>query len=286
MNTPAEELIYSFEKNLKWKLSQRAKTSADEFRLLMNTFKYYDFNPSGVIDKEQWKQSILKIGLINLSEGTLNEIFDYYLFKQNQKNEKSSNYLSYKEFSYNLLYASSNRPNIKRNNFFNRNNNTLKSVNYSYDFQSEKNIEEKSRDKNIFNYRINLNINKEQNPKKYNEKQEENKDLNNKYANKSYNILNHSYNNKTNIIDINDKNNNINIKFFIKNVIDIFRNKINIDNGVTFYTLLEKLKIKSFGDNSDILSLSKLNFILKESNLYFTPKELQSLFSIIDFNDK
>ena len=286
MNESAEELIYAFEKNLKWKLSQRAKTSADEFRLLMNTFKYYDFNPSGIIDKEQWKQSILKIGLINLSEGKLNEIFDYYLFKQNQKNEKSSNYLNYKEFSYNLLYASSNRPNIKRNNFFNRNNNTLKSCNYSYDFQPEKNIEEKARDKNIFNYGINLNINKEQNINKYIDQQEENKDMNNKYVNKSYNMLNHSYNNKCKIIDINDKNNNINIKFFIKNVIDIFRNKINIDNGVTFYTLLEKLKINSFGDNSDILSLSKLNIILKESNLYFTPKELQSLFCIIDFNDK
>ena len=286
MNASAEELIYAFEKNLKWKLSQRAKTSADEFRLLMNTFKYYDLNPSGVIDKEQWKQSILKIGLINLSEGKLNEIFDYYLFKQNQKNEKSSNYLNYKEFSYNLLYASSNRPNIKRNNFFNRNNNTLKSCNYSYDFQSEKNIEEKARDKNIFNYRINLNINKEKNINKCIDQQEENKDMSNKYFNKSYNMLNHSYNNKSNIIDINDKNNNINIKFFIKNVIDIFRNKINIDNGVTFYTLLEKLKINSFGNNSDILSLSKLNIILKESNLYFTPKELQSLFCIIDFNDK
>ena len=287
-----DDLIYIFEKNLKWKLSQRAKTSADEFRLLMNTFRYYDYNPSGVIDKEQWKQSILKIGLINLPDEKLNELFDYYLSKQIPANENSSNLLNYKQFTYNLLYSQSNQSNIKRNNFINRNNNRLKISNYSYDFQAKKNCEENSKDKNIFNYRINVNINNEQYLNKYND--EENKSMNNKYVNKNYNILNHSYNNNSyknikmnsNIMDINDKNNNVNIKFFIKNIIDIFRNKINKDNGVTFYTLLQKLKLNSYGDNSDILSISKLNLIFKDSNLSFTPKELQSLFCIIDFNDK
>ena len=287
-----DDLIYIFEKNLKWKLSQRAKTSADEFRLLMNTFRYYDYNPSGVIDKEQWKQSILKIGLINLSNEKLNELFDYYLSKQIPANENSSNLLNYKQFTYNLLYSQSNQSNIKRNNFINRNNNRLKISNYSYDFQAKKNCEENSKDKNIFNYRINVNINNEQYLNKYND--EENKSMNNKYVNKNYNILNHSYNNNSyknikmnsNIMDINDKNNNVNIKYFIKNIIDIFRNKINKDNGVTFYTLLQKLKLNSYGDNSDILSISKLNLIFKDSNLSFTPKELQSLFCIIDFNDK
>lgn len=287
-----DDLIYIFEKNLKWKLSQRAKTSADEFRLLMNTFRYYDYNPSGVIDKEQWKQSILKIGLINLPDEKLNELFDYYLSKQIPANENSSNLLNYKQFTYNLLYSQSNQSNIKRNNFINRNNNRLKISNYSYDFQAKKNCEENSKDKNIFNYRINVNINNEQYLNKYND--EENKSMNNKYVNKNYNILNHSYNNNSyknikmnsNIMDINDKNNNVNIKYFIKNIIDIFRNKINKDNGVTFYTLLQKLKLNSYGDNSDILSISKLNLIFKDSNLSFTPKELQSLFCIIDFNDK
>ena len=287
-----DDLIYIFEKNLKWKLSQRAKTSADEFRLLMNTFRYYDYNPSGVIDKEQWKQSILKIGLINLPDEKLNELFDYYLSKQIPANENCSNLLNYKQFTYNLLYSQSNQSNIKRNNFINRNNNRLKISNYSYDFQAKKNCEENSKDKNIFNYRINVNINNEQYLNKYND--EENKSMNNKYVNKNYNILNHSYNNNSyknikmnsNIMDINDKNNNVNIKYFIKNIIDIFRNKINKDNGVTFYTLLQKLKLNSYGDNSDILSISKLNLIFKDSNLSFTPKELQSLFCIIDFNDK
>lgn len=287
-----DDLIYIFEKNLKWKLSQRAKTSADEFRLLMNTFRYYDYNPSGVIDKEQWKQSILKIGLINLPDEKLNELFDYYLSKQIPANENCSNLLNYKQFTYNLLYSQSNQSNIKRNNFINRNNNRLKISNYSYDFQAKKKCEENSKDKNIFNYRINVNINNEQYLNKYND--EENKSMNNKYVNKNYNILNHSYNNNSyknikmnsNIMDINDKNNNVNIKYFIKNIIDIFRNKINKDNGVTFYTLLQKLKLNSYGDNSDILSISKLNLIFKDSNLSFTPKELQSLFCIIDFNDK
>ena len=62
MDSFLNELRNIFERSLKWKLSQKAKTTADEFKILMNNFRYYDYNPSGQIDKEQWKQVILKIG--------------------------------------------------------------------------------------------------------------------------------------------------------------------------------------------------------------------------------
>ena len=301
MNSPINELRYTFEKNLKWKLNQKAKTSADEFKILMNTFRYYDYNPSGKIDKEQWKQAILKIGLISFSDENLNDLFDYYLSKQNINDSVNSEYLNYKDFVYNLLYTSSSHsPIIIRNNFFNRNNNPIKSFNYSYDFQSKnKNNEENTKDKNIFNYRINVNIKNEQHINKNNDEIEENKNLyNNNFntINLKNNSLNYSYNNNSykninlnnnKIMDINDKNSNINLKLFIKNIIDIFRSKVNKDNGVTFYTLLQNIKLNTaYEQNSDILFISKLNLILKESNLNFTPKELQSLFCILDFNDK
>ena len=303
MNSSINNLCYIFEKHLKWKLNQKAKTSADEFRLLMNTFKYYDFNPVGHVDKEQWKQSILKLGIIGFSEEKLNDLFDYYLFNQNKNINNNSEFLNYKQFGYDLLYKPTNNESniIKTNNYLNRNNkNTIKNVNFSYDFKSKmKNDKENNKDKNIFNYRINVKINNEQNIIKNNDESEGNKNITNNNNNSYNNYLNRSYNSSNykiiklknidniNNININDRNNNgINIKLFIKNIIDIFREKVNKDNGITFYTLLQKLILNNeYERNSDILSLSKLHLILKESNLNFTPKELQSLFCIIDFND-
>ena len=283
MDSFLNELRNIFERSLKWKLSQKAKTTADEFKILMNNFRYYDYNPSGQIDKEQWKQVILKIGLISLSEEKLNKLYDYYLSKQNLANNNNSHFLDYKQFSYYLLYNTLNPPNLKkRNNYLNGNNNSIKRFNYSYDFS--KNNDYISKDNNKYNSKININISNKQNRNKFYEEIEENKDINNNYTNnlQNNNILNDS----KRIIDIND-NNNINLKYFIKNVIDIFRKKVNKDNGVTFYTLLQKIKLNmGYDQNSDILSLSKLNLILKESNLNFTQKELQSLFCIIDFNDR
>ena len=301
MNSSINELRYIFEKSLKWKLNQKAKTSADEFKILMNAFRYYDFEPSGKIDKEQWKKAILKIGLISLSNENLNDLFNFYLSKQNINDSINSENLNYKDFAYNLLYTSSSHSPIiiKNNNYFNRNDNPIKSFNYSYDLQlKNKNSEKNLKDKNLFNYRINVNMKSEENINKKNIEKEENKSIDNYNFNVTLknNSLNHSYNNsnykninlKTNkFMDINDNNNNINLKLFIKNIIDIFRTKVNKDNGITFYTLLQNIKLNTaYEQNSDNLFISRLNLILKESNLNFTPKELQSLFCILDFNDK
>ena len=268
------DLCISFEKNLKWKLNQKAKSSADEFRILMNTFRYYDPNNSDEINKEQWIKAIKKIGLY-LSEEKLNNLFQCYA-NQNSNINNGMEVINYKDFVYNLLYNSINQPILfKKSNIFVRNNNSIKNINYNYDFKTKKN-RDYLEEKNIYNYRINVNINNDPNLKS--DENEENKINNNLLLN----------NNIYNIKDIKIKNNDfntINIKYFIKNVIDIFRAKINKDNGVTYYNLLKNIKLHtSFNQNTNI-SLSKLNFILRESNLFFTIKELQSLFCIIDFND-
>jgi len=275
MNSSLNDLCFSFEKNLKWKLNQKAKSSADVFKLLINTFRYYDPNNFDVINKEQWIKAIKKIGVC-LSEEKLNNLFQYY---SNQSNNISNgmDVMNYKNFVYNLLYNSINQPILfKRGNIFVRNNNSIKNINYSYDFKTKKN-QDNLEEKNIYNYRINVNINNDPNLKLNNENEENKINYNLPPNNNTYNI-------KT----IKLKNNNyntINIKYFIKNIIDIFRSKINKDNGVTYYNLLKNIKMHTpFNQNTNI-SLSKLNFILRESNLIFTTKELLSLFCIIDFND-
>ena len=288
MNSSINDLKKIFERNLKWKLNQKAKTSTDEFKLLLNNFRFYDKNLSGIIGKEEWKKAILKIGLIGFSEEKLNNLFQYYSFNQNKDNNNNNfEYINYKQFSQNLLYNTSIPPIIiKRNNYFDRDKKLIKNINYSYDFKNNVN-EENTKDKNVYNYRINVNINNEQNISNFNDVNEENNKINNENNlnnNKSFKIKNIKIKNNNNIFL--NGNNTINIKYFIKNIIDIFRNKINKDNGVTYYTLLQNIKLKTeYEQNPDILSISKLSYILKESNLNFTPKELQSLFCILDFND-
>ena len=295
MNSSINDLRYVFEKNLKWKLNQKAKSSKDEFKLLINNFRFYDNNLTGGINKDQWIKAILKIGLIGFSDTKLINLFEYYTSSQRTNNNTNSNDLNYKQFTYDLLYNSSNKPIIfKRENYFYRNKKEVKNINYSCDFQNKlKNNEENSKDKNIYNYKINVSINNEQHINKCNnngEKKDNNIIYNNNYI-KSNNTLTTSYNHHKSYQSKNiklkcDQNNNISLKYFIKNIMDVFREKINKDNGVTFYNLLQNLKLNTaYEVNSDLLSISKLNLILKESNLNFTPKELQNLFCIIDFND-
>ena len=296
MNSSINDLRYVFEKNLKWKLNQKAKSSKDEFKLLINNFRYYDNNLSDEINKEQWIKAILKIGLIGFSDTKLINLFEYYTSNQKANNNSNSNDLNYKQFTYDLLYNSSDKPIIfKRKNYFNRNKIQAKNINYSCDFHNKlKNNEENSKDKNIYNYKINVSINNEQHINKCNnngEKKDNNNIYNNNYI-KGNNTLTTSYNHNKSYQSKNiklkcDQNNNTsNLKYFIKSIMDVFREKINKDNGVTFYNLLQNLKLNTeYEVNSDLLSISKLNLILKESNLNFTIKELQNLFCILDLND-
>ena len=295
MNSSIIDLQYIFERNLKWKINQKAKTSADEFKLLINNFKFYDSKETGEINKDQWIKAILKIGLIGFSDEKLINLFDLYIYNQSKNDNKKYDNLNYKQFTYNLLYNSSDKPiAFKRNNYLNinknQNQNINKSQNFSYscDFKNKmKNNEENSENKNnIYNYKIKVNISNEQYINKLND-DDKNSDVNNNYIRN--NTLENNFNQKSKIKikNLSQNNNNIlNLKYFIKNIMEIFRAKINKDNGVTFYKLLQNLKFyTSNEDNKDLLSISKLNLILKESNLNFTPKELQNLFCIIDFND-
>ena len=292
MNSSLTELKYIFEKNLKWKINQKAKTTSDEFKLLINNFKFYDSKETGEINKDQWIKAILKIGLIGFSDEKLINLFDLYIYNQSKNDNKKYDNLKYKQFTYNLLYNSLDKPIIcKKNNYLNinksRNLNRNNNFSYSCDYKNKiKNEEENKKNKNnIYNYKINVKISNEQYINK--SKDEDKNDDNNNNNEIRNNIFTNNYNHNRNTKNKNINNNDIlNLKYFIKNIMDIFRAKINIDNGVTFYKLLQNLKLyTSYEDDKDLLSISKLNLILKESNLNFTPKELQNLFCIIDFND-
>ena len=121
------EFCQIFEIELKRKLSERSKSTTDELRLLLNSFKFYDLDYIGIIDKNQWVRGILKTGLTGFSENDLLSIFPYY-------DQNKSGFIDYKNFS-NYLYGREQfnplpkTPNI--NVFEPYNNISIKSVSYN-----------------------------------------------------------------------------------------------------------------------------------------------------------
>ena len=86
-----QELQQIFEYELKRKLTERAKSTSDEIRILLNNFKYFDLNYSGIIDKNRWIQGIFRTGLSGFSESDLDSLFSLY-------DKNNSGQIDYKNF--------------------------------------------------------------------------------------------------------------------------------------------------------------------------------------------
>ena len=73
-----EELKKIFEHEIKRKLAEKARTSADEYRILMNGFKFYDFAYTGFVNETEFVKSISRTGLSGFNEIDLRNLFKYY----------------------------------------------------------------------------------------------------------------------------------------------------------------------------------------------------------------
>ena len=58
-----DEFQRIFEFEIRTKLSRRCQTKNEEIRQLYNSFHFYDFGSSSLIDKKGWIKGIQKIGL-------------------------------------------------------------------------------------------------------------------------------------------------------------------------------------------------------------------------------
>ena len=79
MSNNINELKEIFEYELKTKLSEKAKSSTDELKTLLNCFKFYDINKEGVADESMWINSILRTGISGFSQNDLEMIFRTYV---------------------------------------------------------------------------------------------------------------------------------------------------------------------------------------------------------------
>ena len=234
-----------FEYELKRKLSEKANQMLAEYRTLLNCFKYYDINNEGKLDKSKWINAILKTGLTVFSENDLDSLFNDYA-------KNNSDKIDYKEFC-NYLYE---RERVVPLSKTLRNNN-----------------QDNSNSKNIKNHLYNSveNVDFIQYNKNYTNKQNKRNDSefinrNNAYRNKNRSNYNNSRN-QTN-------NNN-------ESIINKIKEKIHIDNGVTYYSFVKFLKINE-EPISQKVSLEDLSVTLQELHLSITSEEIHEFYNYLD----
>ena len=85
-----EQLKSQFEKDLKTKLLYKTSGHMTEEILLLKNFKYFDEENSNKCNSSTFFQVISKVGVLNLSEEELNQLFNYY--------SKGQKLLNYKDF--------------------------------------------------------------------------------------------------------------------------------------------------------------------------------------------
>jgi len=94
MNFPLTFSMYyfSFERELKNKLSEKTRGAQSEAQVLMKAFKYFDLNDNGVVEPDEFAKAIEKIGIQIPTRQDLDMLFNIYDVDQ-------SGALDYKEFS-------------------------------------------------------------------------------------------------------------------------------------------------------------------------------------------
>ena len=85
-----DQLKKQFEKDLKTKLLYKTSRHMTEEILLLKNFKYFDEDNTNKCDAATFFQVISKVGVLNLSEDQLNQLFDLY--------SNGQRYLNYKDF--------------------------------------------------------------------------------------------------------------------------------------------------------------------------------------------
>ena len=276
MNSVKKDLNLIFERNLKWRLLKKAFTSADGLKVLINSFKYYDYNNTGKINKENWSSALLNNGLIiGITKDDLEKLFDKY-------KEENTELIDYKQFSFDLFFKYPNKMSLKKTDI-----NSNYSINKYNQTESTNNLRRSYNNYN--NYYMNLN---EGNPlaKSHQQLLNINNNINNSmplinsnfnnFQNNRYNYRNrmNSLDNKTTGISYNGSYVNS-----LKNSVDYFKSKININNGLNYYKFISDLKSKCSTDNKILKNY--LPIALQNIGVFYTQNELQKFFCALGCED-
>ena len=88
-----DEFQKIFEFEIRTKLSRRCRTKNEEIRLLYNSFRFYDFGSSSIIDKSSWIKGIQKTGLCGFNISDLSDLFSRY-------DKNNTGFINYRNFTF------------------------------------------------------------------------------------------------------------------------------------------------------------------------------------------
>ena len=281
-----------FEFELKKKLSERAKSSAGEMRILLNGFKFFDLNYTGIINKNQWIQGVFRTGLTGFNESELDSLFSVY----DKNNTGQIDYKNFCSFLYGReplnpitndsqsLSIQQNNNNINQPNQFNENSDTnfqqnKQMENYN---QINNNIQNRQKTPLYNNNQNNINSNNRRTPINYNNQSSNNNDI---ITNQPKKINNNFINNQrtpfNNNIEYQDNSNFRRSQRKINSYNNTFNNIFQQDISPTDNNLINNNKI-SFNNLSEgaINSIiSKIRDVINTNNgitLYTFIKNVKS----------
>ena len=256
-NNQMEELKQIFEHEIKRKLSERSRSSADEYRILMNGFKFYDYAYTGKVNETEFVKSILRTGLSGFNESDIRSLFKNY-------DKNNAGQIDYKNFCGYLCGREELKPLPGQQN------------------EQSKEIQSKNID-------INNNINNQQlNEKTKTPLQNPKMPLIQKENNT--NQIPDEQQIKPNLIEETNppvakqenKDTSQQAKEYFQKLVNSLKEQINTNNGITYYTFLYELKNGS--DENNQLPIDTLINAFKSIGLNIPKNDLNNFFNLLDFS--
>ena len=258
------ELKNIFEHEIKRKLSERARSSADEYRILMNGFKFYDYAYTGKVNETEFVKSILRTGLSGFNESDIRSLFQYY-------DRNNSGQIDYKNYCGYLCGREELVPLPGQ--------------------QNEKGTEKQNEniDTNNTNTNEQQQINQKQKTPIQNPKTPLNQANNNLQTNQEQQIkINPVEKTKTPITqpqtnqETSNKDTSQEAKEYFQKLVNSLKEQINTNNGITYYTFLYELK--NGCDENNALSIDTLLNAFKSICLDIPQNDLNNFFNLLDFS--
>ena len=265
---------------------------------LVNVFDRYDPNKTGYINYINFSNHLYgKEELIPLSpdfennkstndvnannKESIKEFKPPGLYERNYNQSEMSHYNN-SDSLYNNFNPNKNNNQINNTNA-NNNNLNVSSSNSTNINSEEINISKQN------NYHMNKSQSKPQIMTKKNGKEIKNEIINNNLQNNNNNINNNMQNNNNNSDNnlsnenSNGNNNNSEKKNYFQKLLNMIRNKINVNNGIAYYTFAHGLK--SLEDKStNSTSIENFISVLEQMELKINQDDLINFYSILDYN--
>ena len=267
----ADDFKQVFEYEIHRKLSLKAKQSTSEMVMLLNNFKFYDVSNSGTVNKDKWIKTFTKIGLSGFSDKDLEMLFEIY--DPNKKGE-----IDYKHFTMSLYGMAEPIP-------IGQISNQKETVNANT-IQEQNNYQPKQRGQQ----RSQIQFGDEDPNDKYKYCQQnqyrppqENQQPQQKQRTPLQPQVNLPPQNEMLCMPPQTPVRN-EIKNYFKNLLMQFRKKVNTFDGLTYYTLLSKIKVEE-NPYTHQIPISSLMNIFASMKIDITIKEQTDFYSLLDLSD-